>query len=109
VLEYGFAFGSHGTELKGKALMSVLSTGGESSGYSRRGLHGHSLREFLLPFEKTAHLCNMAYLPPFVVSGTHKLDSAEILQSAQDYREILEIVGAGAMDRDTIIRVRLFQ
>ena len=67
VLEYGFAFGSHGTELRGKALMSVLSTGGEKAGYSRQGLHGHTLREFLIPFEKTAHLCNMAYLPPFVV------------------------------------------
>ena len=83
--------------------MSVLSTGGEKAVYSRQGLHGHTLREFLIPFEKTAHLCNMAYLPPFVVSGTHRLTSVEIQQCAQDYRDLLEIIRDGTMDQGTLL------
>lgn len=108
VLEYGFAFGSHGTELRGKALMSVLSTGGDKSVYQKGGLHDHTLREFLIPFEKTAHLCHMAYLPPFVVSGTHRLTTADIQQHAQDYREVLNIVRDESMDRERMLTFEHF-
>ena len=108
VLEYGFAFGAHGTELRGKALMSVLSTGGDKTIYRKDGLHGHTLREFLIPFEKTAHLCHMAYLPPFVVSGTHRLTAADIQQHAQDYREVLNIVKDESMDRERMLTFEYF-
>ena len=103
VLEYGFAFGSHGLELQGKVMMSILSTGGDRQVYQREGLHGHSVREFLIPFEKTAHLCHMDYLPPFVIPGTHKLMPADIQDFARDCREVLEILRDGSINRETLL------
>lgn len=108
VLEYGFAFGSQGRELEGKALMSTLSTGGDQHVYQREGLHGHPLREFLVPFEKTAHLCHMDYLPPFVIQGTHKLTDEDIEDFARDYCEILDILRDGAVDRGTLLKYEHF-
>jgi len=80
VLEYGWAYGPGGTALQGKKLLQVVTSGGGRAAYQRDGFHGHTLREFLLPFEQTARLCKMEYLPPFVVHGTHRLGQEELRQ-----------------------------
>jgi glutathione-regulated potassium-efflux system ancillary protein KefG len=51
--------------------------------------------QLLAPFEQTARLCGMTFLPPFVVHGTHRLDAAGIEAAAADYRRVIEGVRDG--------------
>ncbi len=89
VLEYKWAYGKGGVALKGKKLLSVITTGGRESLFQRDGFHGHTINEFLLPSKQIAFICGMDYLPPFVVHGTHGITDSEILEHADDYRSIL--------------------
>lgn len=87
VLEYDFAYGHEGTLLRGKKFLSAITTGGGEKAYCREGYNHYAIRDLLLPFEQTARLCGMEYLPPFVVFGTHRLrEQAQIVPYGQDYR-----------------------
>lgn len=90
VLEHGWAYGHTGTALKGKYLGNVISTGGSLDAYTTGGHHGYTIREFLLPFRQTAYLCNMYYLPPFVISGTHRMENQDLPFCCIGYRQMLE-------------------
>jgi glutathione-regulated potassium-efflux system ancillary protein KefG len=90
VLEHGFAYGQEGKALHGKKLLSVITTGGSVEAYCRQGYNYYTIRELLAPFEQTANLCGMDYLPPFVVHGTHRFkDRSEIDPYAIAYRSLL--------------------
>ncbi|MGF1513494.1 MAG: NAD(P)H-dependent oxidoreductase [Elainellaceae cyanobacterium] len=90
VLEYGFAFGHDGTALQGKKCFSAITTGGTKAAYCRQGYNYYSIRELLTPFEQTARLCGMEYLPPFVVYGTHQLqEMSQIAPHADRYRSFI--------------------
>ena len=91
VLEYGFAYGPGGDALRGKTLVSALTTGGPGSAYARTGYNHFTLAELLAPFEQTARLCGMKWLPPFVVADTVRLtDPAAIATHAAAYVRFLE-------------------
>ncbi len=90
VLEFGFAYGKDGTALKGKIMANIVSTGGTEVAYSEVGRNRHALREFLLPFEVTANLCGMDYLPPFAVHSAQRLQDDAIAQQAIRYTKVLE-------------------
>jgi glutathione-regulated potassium-efflux system ancillary protein KefG len=89
VLQHGFAYGRMGTVLKNKQVLSVITTGGRKEAYQTDGFNQYTMRQFLVPFERTVTLCNMNYLPPFVVHGSHLLTEDEINSAARDYRKIL--------------------
>jgi glutathione-regulated potassium-efflux system ancillary protein KefG len=89
VLARGWAYGPGGTALAGKAIFSVVSTGGSAGAYQPDGSHGHTLRAFLLPFEQTARLCNMRRLPPFVVHSARQASAAELTDTAALYGRLL--------------------
>ena len=78
VLEHGWAYGKEGTALKGKFIFNSITSGGGREVYSKEGNNRFTINEFLVPFEQTAALCNMVYLPPFAVQGTHKLSNNEL-------------------------------
>jgi len=101
VIEYGWAHGIGGDHLKGKTIFNVLTTGGTRQAYSSGG-HGFTLREFLAPFEQTARLCGMHYLPPFVVHGTFLLSDPEIQTYGNLYRSLLSLVTSQKFDPDTV-------
>lgn len=90
VLEYGYAYGETGRALEGKWQGSVISTGGAAEAYRRSGANRFSIRELLAPFEQTASLCRMRWLPPFLVQGSFELDRPAVLGAAAAYRELLE-------------------
>lgn len=90
VLEHGWAYGSRGTALHGKLLMSAITAGGSAAAYQSKGRNRFTIREFLRPIEQTAVLCGMGYLPPFVIYGTHLLEAKDIAQAAQNYRHLIE-------------------
>lgn len=92
VLEHGWAYGAAGNALRGKKLMNVISAGGSEAAYSADGYNRHTIRQLLAPIEQTAYLCGMEYLPPFVIHGTHRMPSGEILRQAQQYRLLLAAI-----------------
>lgn len=96
VLEHGFAYGEEGTALRGKRLLSVLSAGGPQEAYGREGYNHFTVGELLAPFEQTARLCGMEYLPPLVVHNARALGDTEIARHAQAYRRRLEELRDGA-------------
>lgn len=90
VLDFGWAYGPGGTALKGKTLLSAITTGGREEAYDGEGFNRFTVRQFLAPIEQSARLCGMGFPPPFVVHGTHKLSEAEIDVHARQYAEVLE-------------------
>jgi glutathione-regulated potassium-efflux system ancillary protein KefG len=98
VLEHRWAFGKEGVALRGKKLLSAVSTGGRESLYRREGSNRFTIRELLAPIDQLAHLCGMDYLPPFVVHGTHTLTESEIARHAEDYRAILTALRDNRVD-----------
>ncbi len=90
VLEHGFAYGREGTALAGKSLLSAVTAGGGEASYSPDGLNRRSIEEFLRPFEATARLCHMRWLPPFILHGTHLLEPAALERHAADYAALLQ-------------------
>ncbi|MFN4080593.1 MAG: NAD(P)H-dependent oxidoreductase [Saprospiraceae bacterium] len=91
-LEYGWAYGPGGDALSGKWIFNVVSSGGLRQAYSEEGRHGHTLREFLLPFEQTAKLCKMRYLPPFAAQGAHQIDHESLQTLGQTYAQLIRFL-----------------
>ncbi len=77
VLEYGWAYGPGGDSLRGKWMFHCFSSGGGRDRYGPEGRNRYTIAEFLRPFEQTAWLCHMKYLPPFALQGTHRFTSDE--------------------------------
>lgn len=89
VLEHGWAYGSHGTALTGKKVFQTISSGGSLEAYRNGGFNKYPLRNYLLPFERTAELCRMVYWPPYWVPGVHRTEAPEIKQFAGHYKTLL--------------------
>jgi glutathione-regulated potassium-efflux system ancillary protein KefG len=98
VLEHKWAYGKKGTTLRGKKLLSVITTGGRESLYSKDGYNRHTRGELLSPMKVSARVCRMDYLPPFVVHGTHQITKEEIMQSGEDYRKMIIAIRDGRID-----------
>ena len=104
VLEYGWAHGRGVYSLKGKIIFNALTSGGTRETYTATGHNRFTVREFLAPFEQTARLCKMVYLPPFVVQGTHLLTEEQLALHAGLYRTLLERLVRGEFSFETIGR-----
>lgn len=89
VLQIGFAYGISGRALEGKTAFSVISTGGRREIYSESGRNHFTINQFLVPFEQSANLCRMEYLPPFVIHGSHTITPSEIDEHAEKYKKLL--------------------
>lgn len=98
VLEHGWAYGREGTALRGKTMLSVITTGGRQSAYQHGGHNRFTIAELLRPIEQTAVLCGLDYLPPFVVHGTHGMQSAQIASNAADYHRVLKALSEGSLN-----------
>ena len=90
VLEFGWAYGPGGKALEGKIIFNAITTGGVREAYCREGHNRFTLRELLAPFEQTAYLCKMIYLPPFAMYGTHRITAAEKEETALLYKNLLK-------------------
>ena len=51
-----------------------FTTGGTQALYTADGFFGHAIEEYLLPFETTARLCNLALLAPVYTCGISYAD-----------------------------------
>lgn len=100
VLEHGWAYGSGGTALRGKRLLSLITTGGRAAAYRSDGYNRFTIREFLAPLEQTARLCGMDYPPPYVIYGSHRLSPTDIDAEAARYRHLLTLLRDDRIDFD---------
>ncbi len=109
VLEYDFAYGHQGNALTGKKFLSAITTGGTEHAYCREGDNRFSIRELLVPFEQTAYLCGMEYLPPFVIYGTYRLRSLhQITQHVNHYRASIMALRDNTLNWDVLRQCQFF-
>jgi glutathione-regulated potassium-efflux system ancillary protein KefG len=87
-LEYGWAYGKNGDKLRGKWIMNAASSGGTFEAYRRDGRNRFTYREFLSSFDQTAHLCQMRYLPPFIVPGANAQSLEELAEYGARYARL---------------------
>jgi len=108
VLQHGFAYGLKGRSLEGKQVLSVISTGGNKEVYSKEGRNQFTINEFLVPFKQSANLCNMEYLPPYVIYNSHTLTSADIDVHVMKYKKLLTDLRDEQLDSSQIKSVEYF-
>jgi len=85
VLAFGWAYGPGGDALRGKDVWLVASTGGADDSYRPDGYNRYFFDAFLPPYEQTAALCGMRFLPPLVLHGAHRASDAELAAHAATF------------------------
>ena len=85
VLTYGWAYGPEGTALRGKDLWLVASTGGPEDSYRPESYNRYFFDAFLPPYEQTAALCGMRFLPPLILHGAHKASESDLAAHVDSY------------------------
>jgi len=76
VLEHGYAYGTGANALQDKIFISSITSGGDAANYEGE----RNIRDLLKPFEHTARLCNMQFLPPFITYGGLKIKAGNFDQ-----------------------------
>jgi glutathione-regulated potassium-efflux system ancillary protein KefF len=89
VLSFGWAYGPGGTALRGKDLWLVASTGGPEDSYRPDSYNRYFFDAFLPPYEQTAALCGMRFLPPLILHGAHKASDDDLAVHAKSYAQHL--------------------
>ena len=89
VLTLGWAYGHGGSALRGKDLWLVATTGGTQEAYSPQGYNRYFFDAFLPPYEQTAALCGLRFLPPLVLHGAHAVSRQAFEAHVEVYRDRL--------------------
>ncbi|MBN8493978.1 MAG: NAD(P)H-dependent oxidoreductase [Burkholderiales bacterium] len=89
VFAFGWAYGPGGHALRGKDLWLVASTGGPAESYRPEGYNRYAFDAFLPPYEQTAALAGMRFLPPLLLHGAHRASEDEIAAHAAVYSQRL--------------------
>ncbi|HTH79074.1 MAG TPA: NAD(P)H-dependent oxidoreductase [Ramlibacter sp.] len=89
VLTYGWAYGHLGTALQGKDLWLVATTGGPEGSYHPQSYNRYFFDAFMPPYEQTAALCGMRFLPPLVLHGARRASDDEVARHAALFGERL--------------------
>jgi glutathione-regulated potassium-efflux system ancillary protein KefG len=101
VFEHDWAYGTNGRALEGKLFFQALTAGGDATSYSALGSNRYTLRQLTLPFQATANLCRMRWLPPYAVLGAHRgLHADELAAHAANYRRTLLALRDDRIDLD---------
>ena len=88
-LTFGWAYGPGGESLRGKDLWLVASTGGPEESYRPDGYNRYFFDAFLYPYEQTAALVGMRWLPPLVLHGAHRAGDEQLAAHAKVLAERL--------------------
>jgi glutathione-regulated potassium-efflux system ancillary protein KefG len=105
VLEHSWAYGTKGRKLEGKKVFNALTSGGSMEAYGPGGTNRYSLNDLLHPFEQTARLCRMTYLPPFWISSTHKMEQGQVEAYGRQYQQVLTALRDGLVPEEKILQV----
>jgi glutathione-regulated potassium-efflux system ancillary protein KefG len=108
VLEHAWAYGSNGNALAGKITFQVLTAGGDQTSYRADGLNRCTIKQLTAPFQATANLCQMDWLPPFAVLGIHRgLPENERARHAEAYRQTIIALRDNRLDLEKARRGEL--
>lgn len=108
VLEFGWAYGQGGNALNGKWILNALSSGGTFEVYRKDGRNRFTYRELLSPFDQTAFLCRMKYLPPFIVPGANTISRENIDAYEIAYAEYLHFLSTAKFDVEALMQAETF-
>lgn len=89
VLAFGWAYGPGGTALRGKDLWLAASTGGAEHSYHPQGYNRYLFDAFLPPYEQTAAMCGMRFLPPLLLHGARSAPDADVAAHVAVFEERL--------------------
>lgn len=90
VLTYGWAYGDKAIQLHGKDLWLVATTGGPEASYHPEGYNRYFFDAFLPPYEQTASLCGMRFLPPLILHGAHVVGQDVVTQHISAFSQRLQ-------------------
>ena len=90
VLAFGWAYGPGGDALRGKDLWLVATTGGPEESYRPDSYNRYFWDAFLPPYEQTAALCGMRFLPPLMLHGAHKVEETDVAAHAEVFAQRLD-------------------
>ncbi|MHC5249501.1 NAD(P)H-dependent oxidoreductase [Enterococcus sp. LJL90] len=98
VLEYGWAYGTNGDQLKNKELLIAVTPGAPAENYVHDGPFKYTVHDLLRPFQATSNLIGTRFVKPFVVTGASSIQADILEQQAAAYaeylsREQLELLG----------------
>lgn len=103
VLEFGFAYGTDGDKLAGKSLLVATTAGGGADAYKADGCNHFPIRQLLTPIEQTANLCQMPYLPPFVLySALAAANSERAAWHIKRYETLLSVLRDDSLDVNAV-------
>lgn len=89
VFAFGWAYGPGGQALRGRDLWLATSTGGPEQSYRSDGYNRYFFDAFLPPYDQTAALTGLRFLPPLVLHGAHRADEATIAAHSGTFVERL--------------------
>ncbi|MTH47767.1 glutathione-regulated potassium-efflux system ancillary protein KefG [Intestinirhabdus alba] len=89
VLSRGFASGPGGGQLAGKYWRSAITTGEPESAWRYDARNPSSMSDVLRPFELTAAMCRMHWLPPVVLFRARRQSQQALARHARAYGEWL--------------------
>ncbi|ADD78808.1 glutathione-regulated potassium-efflux system ancillary protein KefG [Pantoea sp. PA1] len=89
VLSRGFANGVDGNALEGKYWRSIVTTGEPESAFQRQGLNRYAMNDILRPFELTAQMCRMHWMPPMIIYWARRQDPDLLKNYARAYSDWL--------------------
>jgi glutathione-regulated potassium-efflux system ancillary protein KefF len=89
VLRYGWAYGSGATTLRGKDFWLAATTGGPEQSYHPQSYNRYFFDAFLPPYEQTATLCGMRFLPPLILHGARSARTPEIASHVETFAQRL--------------------
>ena len=90
VLSYGWAYGEGGTMLKGKDLWLVATTGSPESSYHPQAYNRYFFDAFLPPYEQSATICGMRFLPPLILYGAHSVGPEVVAEHIKVFHQRLK-------------------
>ncbi|WP_296148905.1 NAD(P)H-dependent oxidoreductase [uncultured Flavobacterium sp.] len=89
VFTYGWAYGPDGTALNGKKIGIATTTGGEKSAYSREGIRGFSVEDFLTPVIGSIKYVGADYIGYVALNNTYALDEKEVKEAKEAYFKLV--------------------
>jgi glutathione-regulated potassium-efflux system ancillary protein KefF len=89
VFAFGWSYGPGGQALQGKDLWLVASTGGAEASYRPDGYNRYFFDAFLPPYEQSAALVGMRFLPPLLLHGAHRIGDEALAAHADLYAQRL--------------------
>lgn len=109
VLQFNYAYGPKGNALKGKQWLTVITTGGSKEAYCTQGHNRFTIRELLTPFDQTAHLCEMEFLPPFVAHSARNLSKNpdKLKHLAEQYQKFIHELQDDNFDSESVSHLQI--